>query len=310
MIDLSAIQGIVVPIITPLQADGLTVHERGVHQLVNRLIDQGVHGVFPGGTTGEVWALDEEQWDRLIRFTVEAARGRVPVYAGVSHASTGGAVARARRAADLGADLVVSLAPYYAPPSQAEMVRHFQALADATPLPIIVYQYPGIVKASIGLDTYVELARLPSVVGVKDSLAEVTDFRHLVHTLRADGRDFRLFLGTDVLVDVTVLMGGQGAVPSLGNVAGGPLVETYEAALRGEWARSAAVQTQALEVKAIYNAVACESVHGRIIPALKCALTLMGLEVGPPAAPMRAWTPQEAQAIEAILARCGLFERV
>ena len=306
MIDLAIIKGIVVPIITPLQADGLTVHERGVHQLVDRLISQGVHGIFPGGTTGEVWALDDTQWDRLIRFTVEATQGRVPVYAGVSHASTAGAVARARRAADLGADLIVSLAPYYAPPSQAEIVRHFQALADATPLPIIVYQYPGIVKASISLDTYVELAQLPSIVGLKDSLAEVTDFRHMIHTLRADGRDFRLFLGTDILVDVTVLMGGQGAVPSLGNVACAPLVETYEAAVRGEWARSAAVQTQALDLKAIYGAVASESVHGRIIPALKCALTLMGVEAGPPAAPMRAWSAQEAQAIEAILERSSV----
>ena len=102
---------------------------------------------------------------RLVRFAKEALAGRVPLYAGVSHHSTAGAVARARLAEHLGADVVVSLAPYYIPPGQADIVRHFQALAQATSLPIIIYQYPGIVKTSIALATYVELAKIPGVVG-------------------------------------------------------------------------------------------------------------------------------------------------
>ena len=193
--------------VTPLRSDGVTVHETGVHQLVERLVSQGVHGVFVGGTTGEVWALDDEQWTRLVMFAKDAVRGRVPLYVGVSHASTAGAAARARRAEQLGADVVVSLAPYYIPSGQADIVRHFQALANATALPIIVYQYPGIVKCSITLATYVELAKIPGVVGVKDSLADATEFYHMVQTLRAGGQDFRLFLGTDILGNVAVLDG-------------------------------------------------------------------------------------------------------
>src|SRR5512143_280848 len=97
--------------ITPLRADGVTVHEKGVHQQVERLVSQGVHGVFVGGTTGEVWALDDVQWAHLVTFAKEAVRGRVPLYVGISHASTAGAAARARQAEKLGADVVVSLAP-------------------------------------------------------------------------------------------------------------------------------------------------------------------------------------------------------
>jgi 4-hydroxy-tetrahydrodipicolinate synthase len=293
--------------VTPLRGDGVTVHEAGVHQLVERLVTQGVHGVFVAGTTGEVWALDDEQWSRLVRFAREALAGRAPLYAGVSHPSTAGAVARARLAESLGADVIVSLAPYYIPPGQADIVRHFQALANATALPIIIYQYPGIVKASITLPTYVELARIPGVVGVKDSLADVTEFHHMVLTLRGGGQDFRLFLGTDVLGNVAVMLGAQGLVPSLSNIAAPYIVGAYEAALAGDWRRSVAIQAQASALKAIYRVASGDGPFDGFLAGLKAALTVLGVEAGPPAAPLRACTAAEAETIAEILRRGGLL---
>lgn len=307
MIDRSKIKGVVVPMVTPLRADTVTVHERGVHQLVDRLVGQGVHGVFVAGTTGEVWALDDEQWSRLVRFAKEALRGRVPLYVGVSHPSTAGAVARARLAEKLGADVVVSLAPYYIPPGQADIVRHFQALAKATDLPIIIYQYPGIVKSSISLATYVELAKIPGIVGVKDSLADVTEFHHMILTLREGGQDFRLFLGTDVLGNVAVLMGAQGLVPSLGNIAAPYIVAAYEAAVAGDWQRSVAVQAQASALKAIYRVVSADGPMDAFLAGLKGALNVLGVEAGPPAAPLRSCTAAEAATIADILRHGGLL---
>jgi 4-hydroxy-tetrahydrodipicolinate synthase len=304
MMDRAQIGGVVVPMVTPLHADGITVHEAGVHQLVERLVTQRVHGVFVAGTTGEVWALDDEQWSRLVRFAREALRGRVPLYAGVSHPSTAGAVARARLAEQLGADVVVSLAPYYIPPGQADIVRHFQALAHATALPIVVYQYPGIVKTSISLATYGELAKIPGVVGVKDSLADVTEFHHMVLALRENGQDFRLLLGTDVLGNVAVLLGAQGLVPSLGNVAARTIVAGYEAALAGDWQHSLAMQAQASALKAIYRVVSGDGPFDGFLAGLKGALAVLGVEAGPPAAPLRPCTAAEADAIADIL-RCG-----
>ncbi len=307
MLDRSRIKGVVVPMVTPLRADGVTVHETGVHQLVERLITQGVHGVFVAGTTGEVWALDDQQWSRLVRFSKEALRGRVPLYVGVSHHSTAGAVARARLAEKLGADIIVSLAPYYIPPGQADIVRHFQALAKATALPILVYQYPGIVKTSISLATYVELAKIPGVVGVKDSQADVTEFHHMILTLREGGQDFRLFLGTDVLGNVAVLLGAQGLVPSLGNVAAPYIVAAYEAAVAGDWQRSVAVQAQASALKAIYRVVSGDGPMDAFIAGLKGALNVLGVEAGPPAAPLRPCTAAEAAALADILRHGGLL---
>jgi 4-hydroxy-tetrahydrodipicolinate synthase len=293
--------------VTPLKADGVTVHEAGVHQLVERLVTQGVHGVFVAGTTGEVWALDDEQWSRLVRFSKEAVRGRAPLYVGVSHHSTAAAVARTRLAEKLGADVVVSLAPYYIPYGQADIVRHFQALARATALPIIIYQYPGIVKASISLATYVELAKIPGVVGVKDSLADATEFHHMCLALRADGQDFRLFLGTDVLGNVAVLMGAQGLVPSLGNVAAPYIVEAYEAAVAGDWQRSVAAQAKASAMKAIYRVVSGDGPFDSFLAGLKGALAVLGIEAGPPAAPLRPCTDEEAATIAGILRQGGLL---
>jgi 4-hydroxy-tetrahydrodipicolinate synthase len=304
VIDRSEIRGVVVPMVTPLRADGVTVHEAGVHQLVERLVADGVHGVFVAGTTGEVWALDDEQWSRLVRFACEALAGRVPLYVGVSHPATAGAVARARLAEQLGADVVVSLAPYYIPPGQADIIRHFRALADATALPIVVYQYPGIVKTSISLATYAELAKIPGVVGVKDSQADVTEFHQMALSLRENGQDFRLLLGTDVLGNVAVLLGAQGLVPSLGNVAGKYIVGAYEAALAGDWRRSREVQAQASALKAIYRVVAGDGPFDGFLGGLKGALDLLGVEAGPPAAPLRACTAAEEEAIADIL-RCG-----
>lgn len=306
LIERTRLRGVVTPMVTPLREDGQTVHEVGVRQLVERLIQQGVHGIFVGGTTGEIWALDAEQWTRLVCFAVGACGSRVPLYVGVSHPSTAGAVARARQAERLGADVVVSLPPYYVPPGQGDIVRHFQALAAATGLPIVVYQFPGIVKVSIALRTYTELTAIPGVVGVKDSQADITEFRQMVSLLRGNGQDFRLFLGSDALTDVAVLLGAQGTVPSISNIAAPFFVEAYEAAVAGQWERSAAAQARASALKAIYSVAASDAFFDGFIAGLKCALNLLGIEAGPPAAPMLACDAKQTQAIESLLRRSGL----
>lgn len=307
MIERSRLQGVVIPLVTPFHADGVTVNEAALQHLVDRLIGQGAHGIFVGGTTGEIWALDEAQWERLIVAGVEACGGRVPFYAGVSHPSTAGAVARTRRAARLGADVVVALAPYYTPPSQIDIIRHFTALAQASDLPVLIYQFPGIVKTSITLPTYVALAAVPGVAGVKDSQADVTEFRHMIERLRGDGGDFRMFLGTDALTDVAVLLGAQGTVPTIGNIAMPYLAEAFAAAQAGDWSRSAAAQLKINKLKAIYKVAATESWGDGFIVGIKAALEILGVPVGPPAAPLHAGNAAEREAIAGILREGGLL---
>ena len=307
MIERSKIRGVVPPVVTPLLADGETVNEPAVHQLVESLISQGVHGIFVGGTTGEVWTLDDEQWVRLVRASAAACKGRVPLYAGVSSSSTGKAVRRVRMAEELGADVAVSLTPFYVPAAQSEIVRHFEVLAAASSLPVLVYQFPKIVKVSITLDTYVELMAIPGVFGIKDSQVDVTEFRRMVTTLRGGGQDARLFLGSDMLTDVAVMLGGQGTVPTLGNIAAPWLVQAYEAAVAGDWERSAAAQAKANSLKRIYNPASKVSFFRGVFAGVKCALNLLGFEVGPTAPPMMPCDKEETRAIETILREEGLL---
>lgn len=307
MIARSQLKGVVVPLITPFQADGMTVNTAALQQLVDRLIRQGAHGIFVGGTTGEIWALDEVQWERLVSAGVEACAGRVPFYAGVSHPSTAGAVARTRRAAQLGVDVAVSLAPYYTPPSQIDIIRHFTALAQAGDLPVLIYQFPGIVKTSITLPTYLALADVPGIVGVKDSQADVTEFRHMVEQLRADGRDFRLFLGTDALTDVAVLLGAQGTVPSIGNIAMPHLAAAFAAAEAGDWQAAAVPQLKINKLKAVYKVAATESWGDGFIIGLKAALEILGVPAGPPAAPLAPCNAAQREQIAGLLREGGLL---
>jgi len=207
----------------------------------------------------------------------------------------------------LGADVIVSLAPYYAPPSQIDVIRHFQALAAATALPILIYQFPGIVKTSIALPTYAELAKIPGVVGVKDSQADVTEFRHMLKLLRGQGQDFRMFLGSDILADCAVLMGAQGVVPSISNVIGHWLVEAYECAIAGQWERSRTLLSRAMDMKAMYQVTATGSIFDGLIAGLKGALELLGVEAGPPAAPIAPLNAGQRQTIEKLLRDGGVL---
>jgi len=307
MIERTKIRGVIPPVVTPLYADGETVNEPVVQQLIESLIRQGVHGIFVGGTTGEVWALDDEQWQRLVRASAAACKGRVPLYAGVSSSSTVKAVRRARMAEELGADVAVSLLPHYVPAAQSDIVRHFEALAAASSLPVLVYQFPAIVKVSITLDTYVRLMAIPGVIGIKDSQADVTVFRQMAAVLRGGGQDARLFLGSDTLTDVAVLLGGQGTVPTLGNIVAPWLVEAYEAAVAGDWERSAAAQAKATALKRIYVPASKESFFRGVFAGIKCALTLLGFEVGPTAPPMMPCDKEETRAIAMILREEGLL---
>ena len=168
MIDRAQLRGVVVPMITPLHADGVTVNEKGVHQQVERLVSQGVHGVFVGGTTGEIWALDDQQFARLVRSAKEAVAGRVPLYVGVSHALHRGRRRPSPPGRAVGRRRGCLPGPLLHPAGSG---RHRAPLPGAGRMPhrcpIIIYQYPGIVKTSITLATYAELAKIPGVVGAQ-----------------------------------------------------------------------------------------------------------------------------------------------
>jgi 4-hydroxy-tetrahydrodipicolinate synthase len=236
--------GIFVPMLTPLDADE-RVDETSLRRLVDFLVGAGVHGIWAMGTTGEFAGIAEAERARAIQATVEEVAGRVPVIANIGDSSTGLALRHARHAVEAGADALALTPPHYYPHSMDEMLTHFRAMKEAFPdLPLLVYNIPQTVKVKMSVATTLQLAREGTVQGIKDSQNDLRWFRMLAVAIRGDGLEdqFRLFLGTRILIDAALVIGAHGAIPATSNVAPAAAAEAWEAAVRGDFTLSARAQ--------------------------------------------------------------------
>ena len=201
-------------------------------ELVEWQIAEGSNALVPCGTTGEVATLSHEEHREVIATAVQAANGQVPVIAGCGSYSTAVAIELVRAAADAGADAALVVVPYYNKPSQAGLAAHFTAIADASPLPIVVYNVPSRTVADISVETLAGIARHPKIVGVKDAtgnLGRVSDQR-----LKC-GEDFCQLSGNDDMALGFNAMGGVGCISVTANVAP-QLCSDFQAAMReGRW---------------------------------------------------------------------------
>jgi 4-hydroxy-tetrahydrodipicolinate synthase len=206
--------GSIPALVTPFAAG--RVEEAIFRDFVAWQIEQGSNGLVPCGTTGEVATLTAEEHRDVIAATVDVAKGRVPVIAGCGTYSTAASIERVRAAADLGADAALIVVPYYNKPSQAGLAAHFTAIADASPLPIVVYNVPARTVADISVETLAKIAKHPKIVAVKDAtgdLARVTAQRI------ACGKDFIQLSGNDDMALGFNAMGGVGCISVTANVA-------------------------------------------------------------------------------------------
>ena len=206
--------GSIPALITPFS--GGRVAEDTFADFVEWQIAQGSNALVPCGTTGEVATLTGDEHRQLIAHTVEIAKGRVPVIAGTGTYSTAASIERTRAAADVGADAVLAVVPYYNKPSQAGLAAHFIAIADASPLPIVVYNVPSRTVADISVETLAEIAKHPKIVAVKDAtgnLGRVSDQR-----LKC-GEGFIQLSGNDDMALGFNAMGGVGCISVTANVA-------------------------------------------------------------------------------------------
>jgi 4-hydroxy-tetrahydrodipicolinate synthase len=208
------------------------VAEDTFNELVDWQINEGSNALVPCGTTGEVATLTSDEHRRVIELAVKQARGRVPVLAGCGSYSTAVAMERMAAAQAVGAAAALVVVPYYNKPSQAGIAAHFRALAEASDLPIIVYNVPTRTVADIAVDTLAELSRLPTVIGVKDAsgnLARVT-----AHRLGC-GTEFCQLSGNDDMALGFNAMGGVGCVSVTANIAPKLCAQFQEATREGRW---------------------------------------------------------------------------
>lgn len=222
--------GSIPALVTPFS--GECVDEDSLSALVEWQIEQGSNGLVPCGTTGEVATLSADEHRKVIATVVRTANGRVPVIAGTGTYATAASIDRTRAAADLGADAVLAVVPYYNKPSQAGLAAHFTAIADASPIPVVVYNVPSRTVADISVETLGEISKHPKIVAVKDAtgnLARVSAQRI------ACGEDFCQLSGNDDMALGFSAMGGVGCISVSANVAPKLCSDFQQAMREGRW---------------------------------------------------------------------------
>jgi 4-hydroxy-tetrahydrodipicolinate synthase len=219
-------------LVTPFRADG-AIDESALHAQVNAQIEAGIQLLVACGTTGEAATLSEDEWLQVTEGTVAAADGRAMVFAGCTHNSTAEAVKRVERLnAVHGLDGILSANPYYNRPGQQGQYEHFRAIAEASELPVLLYNIPSRTGANLEPATVLRLAEMPKIVGIKESSGNLVQITELLTQVP---RSFKVFCGDDALTLPVLALGGAGLISVASNVIPGQMAEMVRAALHNDW---------------------------------------------------------------------------
>ena len=259
------LKGSLVALITPMNQDGSINYEQ-LHDLIDWHIENGTDGIVTVGTTGESATLPVEEHLAVIEATVKHVNKRVPVIAGTGANNTVEAIALSKAAEQAGADYTLSVVPYYNKPSQEGIYQHFKAIAEATSIPMVIYNVPGRTVVSMSNDTILRLAEIPNIVGVKEASGNIGNNIELINSVP---EGFVVLSGDDPTGLPFMLCGGHGVVTVAANVAPKLFADMCRAALEGDIATARRLNEQ---LTPIYNTMFCEPSPA----APKWGLSLLG----------------------------------
>ncbi|MCU1321925.1 MAG: dihydrodipicolinate synthase [Acidobacteriaceae bacterium] len=228
-------------LVTPFRRDG-SVDEPALHALVNWQIENGISFLVPCGTTGEASTLSEAEWLRVVELVVGTTGGRVPVFAGCTHNATHEAVARAHKLSKIhGLTGILSANPYYNRPGQEGQYLHFRAVAEATKLPVLLYNIPGRTGTNLEPATVLRLAEIENIIGIKESSGNITQITELLTTAP---RSFKVFAGDDSMALPVIALGGAGLISVASNAIPAQMSAMVGAALENDWAAARRINRQ------------------------------------------------------------------
>jgi 4-hydroxy-tetrahydrodipicolinate synthase len=234
--------GVGTALITPFTRSG-AVDEAGVKRLARRQIDGGVHFLVPCGTTGETPTLSDDERRRVVELVIEESAGKAPVLAGAGGYDTKEVIHAARTMEKAGAHGLLSVTPYYNRPTPEGLYQHFKAIADATPLPIVLYNVPGRTGCNIDAATCARLATIPTVVGVKEASGNI---QQMAEICRIVPEDFLVLSGDDAVTLPLMAMGGRGIISVASNEIPAEMSQLVEAAERGDYATARKIHNRIL----------------------------------------------------------------
>lgn len=258
--------GVGTALITPFTATG-AVDEAAVRRLARRQIDLGTHFLVPCGTTGEVPTLTAAERRRVVEIVVDEAGGRTPVLAGAGGYDTHEVAHAAKEMQAAGADGLLSVTPYYNRPTPEGLFAHYKLIADATPLPIIVYNVPGRTGCNVDAPTLATLATIPTIIGVKEASGNMSQMADII---RAVPDDFLVLSGDDAVTVPLMAIGGRGIISVCSNQIPREMADMVEAAERGDFSGARAIHQRVLGLMQVNF---CESSPGPV----KFSMATMGL---------------------------------
>jgi len=281
-------------LVSPLDPDG-SIRREVLARLCDDLIASGVHGLTPLGSTGEFAYLNNAQRLAVVETTIEAARGRVPVVAGVASTSTLDAVAQAKAYQKLGADGILAILEAYFPLSDAQVESYFRAIADAVDIPVVIYTNPQFQRSDLSLDCIARLSAHPRIQYIKDAS---TNTGRLLSIMNRCGDFIRVFSASAHIPAAVMLIGGVGWMAGPACIIPRQSVALYDLCKAKAWDEALVLQRKLWRVNeafARYNLAAC----------IKAALSIQGYDAGDPVPPQKALTAEERQAVEAVLREVG-----
>ncbi|MFT3876853.1 MAG: 4-hydroxy-tetrahydrodipicolinate synthase [Propioniciclava sp.] len=265
------IRGIIPAIVTPFHDDE-SLNEAELRAHTRRMLDAGVHGVFPGGTNGEFFAMSASERLRVLDVVLDEVDGAVPVYAGTGAVTTREAIELSVAAEKAGASALSVITPYFGAASQPELIAHFTAVAESVSIPVILYNIPARTGNAIAPATLGELSKVPNIVGIKDSSGNYDTI--LQYLDRVEGQDFAVLCGNDALILWALLAGASGSITGVANVHPETMVGIYESWKAGDLEAAKRYQSSIRALRTVFR-------HGNPNTVVKIATGLLGRPVGP-----------------------------
>jgi len=289
----SKFHGVVPAMATPFTADH-RLDEARVGELIESYIRAGVHGISVAGSQGEFFALDTDEHIRLLELSMRAIDGRVPLYAGTGGATTRQAIALTQAAEAMGADLALVITPYFVQPSQEELAAHYIAVANATKLPVMLYNNPPRTSVNVLPATLARCMRAAdNIVGMKDSGGDLTQS---IEYLLTAPRPALLFSGRDTIALSMMFHGAQGTISPAANVFPELMVRMYDALRAGN-------HDEALRLSNVFAPLRAAWAWGSFPVVIKEAMTLAGRSAGPTRPPVAALPEKVRADLAAVVSR-------
>ena len=287
------IKGIIPPIVTPMNEDE-SVNEKELRNQVNRQIKGGIHGLFPFGTNGEGYILNEKEKEEVLSIVIDETKGRVPVYAGTGCISTKDTIRQSQMAESLGADVLSIITPSFAAASQNELYDHYKAVAEAVDMPIVLYNIPARTGNALAPATVAKLSKIPNIVGAKDSSGNFDNMLQYIEQTR-DSKDFAVLSGNDSLILWNLLAGGTGGIAGCANVFPEVMASIYNYFAAGDLENARKAQDSIRSFRGCFK-------YGNPNTIVKTAVNLLGYPVGKCRAPFNQVPEEGIEALKKALA--------